>query len=246
MTHLIVSPSIIPMKIDTDEYLIPAGNWTDIQSWLRKSVVSGNIGDNTHILSFFQTRAIPNMAHMEPYTDASRECKVGHGGEEEPCLVKKKDISFLQVYDCERTELPKPDYGWRAMKQIYRPSFVWNHFVHYSTVTRRIQDAPQEKSPLFIQRHPFERRTNELTEAFMIHAKTTHPSSTRNWKALCSGTEESQRKKCPVGIAHSLSVPETGNPRTKDGHANNCFQHDRVQNEFVIKLRDLLQGMSSG
>lgn len=182
---------------------------------------------------------------MDPYADDSKECKAGAGREKEPCLAKKKDASFLQLYDCERTKLPKPDYGWRAMKQIYRPSFVWNHFVHYSTVTRRIVDAPNEKSALFIQRRPYERRTNELTEAFMIHTKTTHPSMTRNWKVLCKGTGEEERKKCPIGIPHNMSVQETGWPRTKDGLACNCFQHDRVQNEFVIKLQELLKTFSN-
>ena len=232
---------LFPMKIDTDEYLIPAGNWTDIKSWLKESVLSGKIENDTHILSFFQTRAIPNLAYMEPYADDNKRCKAGRYGEEKPCLAKKRDITFLQAYDCERTTLPKPDFGWRAMKQIYRPSFVLNHFVHYSTVTRRIFEAPREMSPPFVQRRPYQRRTDELSEAFMIHAKTTHPSATLNWKALCRANGEQESKKCPVGVAHRLFGQAKQGEVSEDGLACNCYQHDRVQNEFVVKLHDLMQ-----
>jgi len=40
-------------QLDVDEYLIPAGHWTDIQSWLKGSVTTGKIQNKTNILSFF-------------------------------------------------------------------------------------------------------------------------------------------------------------------------------------------------
>jgi hypothetical protein len=124
-------------QLDPDEYFVPSGNWTDIQSWLRESVAYGHIGKDTHILSFFQTRAIPNFRLMETYDDGSKECKQSKNSKEPECLAKINNVTFLQEYDCERTSLPKPNFGWRAKKQIYRPS-VSELFVYRSDVCHLI------------------------------------------------------------------------------------------------------------
>ena len=58
--------------------------------------------------------------------------------------------TFMETYNCEPTTHPKPEsYAWRAKKQIYRPDFVLNHFVHYSIVTRQILDKPLDVSPVW-------------------------------------------------------------------------------------------------
>ena len=73
------------------------------------------------------------------------------------CLTKDPQQTFLKSYNCEYIKSPKPDRFQRAMvctfrffdftkgcttahhyvkqKQLYRPDFVLNHFIHYSTVT---------------------------------------------------------------------------------------------------------------
>jgi hypothetical protein len=63
------------------------------------------------------------------------------------CCYACKDPtkSYLATYNCEPTTHPKPHWAWRARKQIYRPDFVLNHFVHYSLVTRRILDNPEDE-----------------------------------------------------------------------------------------------------
>jgi hypothetical protein len=63
------------------------------------------------------------------------------------CCYACKDPakSYLATYNCEPTTHPKPQWAWRARKQIYRPDFVLNHFVHYSLVTRRILDKPEDE-----------------------------------------------------------------------------------------------------
>ncbi|OEU19268.1 hypothetical protein FRACYDRAFT_235318 [Fragilariopsis cylindrus CCMP1102] len=232
-------------QLDVDEYLIPAGDWTDIQSWLKESVRTGKIEKKTNILSFFQTRAVPNINFMDSCT-----CNKDDDPDQQSCLMKKENITFLQAYDCERTVLPKPDYGWRAKKQIYRPNYVLNHFVHYTTVTQRIHDAPHEDLPLYNQRRPYERRVNELEEAFMLHTKTTYPPATRQWTTSCTGQSEEDKKKCPVGIAYSLDdytaegredLQQKRNTTTKAGFAYNCYQHKRIQNELAVKLQAFLQ-----
>ena len=228
--------------------MIPAGNWSDIRSLLQQSVVTGEIDAKTNILSFFQTRSIPNIDFLEAYADESKECRRGPSESESCCLTKKKNATYLQAYDCERTTLPKPAYGWRAQKQIYRPDFVWNHFVHYSTVTRRIQEDPKEESPLFIQRRPYERRVDELKEAFMLHTKTTYPSATKSWKRFCQGVGDDEKKKCPIGVPYDMDLSAKAlneSEQTKDGFARNCYPHRRIQDDLVFKLEELLRPLIS-
>jgi hypothetical protein len=221
------------ISFDTDEYLIPHGNWTDLQQWLKE----GAIDEKTRILSLYQTRAAPNINFMEPFYGGQDSKVCGSTLEESVCLTKRNNASFLRAYDCEYTPLPKPDHGWRAQKQIYKPGFVLNHFVHYSTVTRRVLDAPDERSPPFIQFKPYERRVDELTEAFMLHTKTTPPSSTRHWGQSCR--EPTEGSKCSVGVPWPL---KGGNNSSfnKDGLKYNCFQHSRIQTEFAVKLDRLM------
>jgi hypothetical protein len=175
---------------------------------------------------------------MEPFLDGDRS-KCGAGtAEESQCLAKRGNATYLEAYDCEYTPLPKPDFAWRAQKQIYRPSFVLNHFIHYTTVTSRIHEAPKELSPPFIQRKPYERRVDELTEAFMLHTKTTAPPATQKWKYSCQGTND---KKCPVGIPFPNGVSSGAKTETEDGLAFNCYQHERIQNDLSIQLRGILE-----
>jgi hypothetical protein len=50
------------ISFDTDEYLIPQGNWSNLQEWLRESVRSGTIGENdTH----FEFLPNPGLAQCE-------------------------------------------------------------------------------------------------------------------------------------------------------------------------------------
>ena len=230
------------ISFDTDEYLIPQWNWTDIKSWLVESTKNGKISPKTHILSFFQTRALPNIDYMDLYLSHEPECQtLGN------CLAKKPNATFLEAYDCEQTPLPKPDYGWRAKKQIYRPEFVLNHFVHYTTVTRRILEAPNERSFKFMVGKPYERRVDELAEAFMLHTKTTYPTSTKEWKQKCQNRDKP--KDCPVGIPYPIlletSSGDNGNNKvgnfTSNGYAYNCYRHDRIQNHFKLRLEKLLR-----
>ncbi|KAG7346757.1 glycosyltransferase family 92 protein [Nitzschia inconspicua] len=228
-------------QLDVDEYLIPVGNWTNIRSWLKNLILSEETERATHILSFFQTRAVPNYEFMEPYVD-DKECK--HFAGSATCLTKRRNVTFLQAYDCERTPLPKPEWAWRAKKQIYRPDYVLNHFVHYSTVTSRLRDYPQEISPPFIQRHPFERRVDELTEGFMLHTKTTYPIDTKGWDQYCRSTLDEKKKDCPIGFSHlqdEKGSVKTDEALTKEGFARNCYKHHRIQHDLISKLEELLK-----
>lgn len=216
---------------DNDEYLIPHGKWTSIKEWLKEG-----IGPSSphNILSLYQSRASPRVDCMDE--------QQGSG-----LLSKRSDnTTYLETYDCESDPLPKPANKWRAMKQLYRPWYVLNHFVHYSTVTKRILDHPEQPSPLFIEKAPFERRVDELHEAFMLHTKTTPPpEATKGWKQRCSSRSAGSRssKPCPVGIPFPLNhdaAATLSNVSSTTGLVYNCYQHERIQYDLVPKLKAAL------
>lgn len=171
----------------------------------------------SHILSFYQSRATPKVEFMEP--SSSRP----------DCLSKLPNTTFLQAYDCESEPLPKPSIKWRAMKQIYRPSYVLNHFVHYSTVTKRIVDHPDQVSPMFIEKAPYERRVDEISEAFMLHAKTTSVEATQGWAKRCHVGKQNTKKGCPIGVPFPSEAEKGEGNITKDGLVYNCYNHKKVQ-----------------
>jgi hypothetical protein len=143
----------------------------------------------------------------------------------------------MELYDCESTPLPKPDFGWRAKKQIFRPWYVLNHYVHYSVVTKRLLDAPHEVSPRFVEKYPYERRVNELTEGFMLHTKTTTPEATLGWKDKCGRNDSS----CPVGIPWSADIIQrNASLENEDGFKYNCYRHERVTKDILPILRSKL------
>ncbi|KAL3927910.1 MAG: hypothetical protein SGBAC_012882, partial [Bacillariaceae sp.] len=115
-------------SFDTDEYLVPMGNYTNLKDVVRDAAKGG-----TNILSFRSTRG--KLRH-----DFTRESeyheKKRDGVIKTPILDKADNVTFLEAYNCDSSPLPKPKYADRAKKQIYRTDYVLNHFVHYSTVTK--------------------------------------------------------------------------------------------------------------
>jgi hypothetical protein len=208
---------------DTDEYFIPQTKWSDLKHWLEEGVEKSKNADNTFILSFFQTRAKPIAERMSPYFG-------GHCDERANCLAKRPELTFLETYDCETVPLPKPPHGWRAKKQIYRPWYVLNHYVHYPTVTKRLVDFPKERSPQFEAKSPYERRVDEVDEAFMLHTKTLDPQSTAGWKNKCKPNDLDH---CPVGIVAPLGA------RLDSSGSYNCYQHQRVA-DLLPKLHEAM------
>ena len=213
-------------NIDSDEYLVPVGKWKSIFEWLHQSVDKEK---STHILSFFQTRAKPIAELMEPYAD-DHSCKT--------CLKKNSSRTYLETYNCEPTKLPKPsDWAWRAKKQIYRPWYVLNHFVHYSMATIRINEHPGDTSPRFKERPPYERRVDEVNEAFMLHTKSTLPKHTAGWYDKCKSSADN----CPVGVPWPRDDADTNQPsKLLYGLQNNCYRHEGVVNDVLPRLHAAL------
>lgn len=222
------------IAFDTDEYLIPQGKYNSVRDWLQGSVESGAIGNETHILNFYSTRSRLNYRFTEPYIDDSYECR--KQCKNCFCRAKRDDATFLETY-CEPFKFPKPKSSGRAKKQLYRPDFVLNHFVHYAAVTRFINDRP--RMPRVVG-YPYERRVQELTEAFMIHAKTKPTRRTKAWKTECGNGD-----KCPLGFAWPHYQGE--NTTVEEGMTNefgfpyNCYEHRKVNDVLAGKLRSALE-----
>ena len=220
------------ISFDTDEYLVPQGDYTSMKEWLKDGVAKGTIGKDTHILNFFQIRAMLNSRFAEPYQD-NDTCLHPKG---DRCLTKRSNATFMESF-CESVQFPKPDFTGRAKKQLYRPSFVLNHFVHYASVTRLINENPKMHR---VVGYPYERRVVEISEAFMLHTKTTAPKTTRDWKTKCT----TKSSACRVGIPwpfwqeENTTFSETHNGQ---GYAYNCYENRKIHTVMVGKLRAALQ-----
>ncbi len=225
-------------NIDTDEYLVPMGKYKDM-----REVVDAAAEEGTNILSFRSTRAYPNYDLMEEYYNGG-EC----GRDGNPlCLRKRENATFLETYNCDFTPLPKPKWADRAKKQIYRPSYVMSHFVHYSTITSDIvllhSEAKAMKKPwthFFFERQKSERYTDEMEEAVMVHTKTTVPGNTKGYGKTCKfGFVETWKEKCRVGFPipnNKLDV----NASRPDGYKYNCYTNERLTNVFIPKLKEAM------
>lgn len=250
-------------SLDVDEYLIPTGKWKNVREWLHHVTTNE---DETQILSFFQTRALPNVDVMAPYDgESTSSCEVlwddNTNALRSDCLQKSKNKTYMETYNCEPTTHPKPQsWSWRAKKQIYRPAFVLNHFVHYSVVTRQIIDHPDMESMRFMEKAPFERRVNEISEGYLLHSKSTLPDSTSKWHSKCPrrGESGSSSNSCNVGIPSSNLlgidglddldelelVPTQRHNQVSSIYESNCYPHLRVQH-LVPLLEEAIQRLQA-
>jgi len=178
------------------------------------------------------------------------------------CCINRYQFSFnfvcftdVSSFSLDINPLPKPDWAERAKKQIYRPSYVLNHYVHYSTVTRGTAmyyaEAKRRKLhwPRYYSEHkPSERRIDDLKEATMIHTKSSVPQETHEHKVKCHKdyTMRNQYDKCRVGFAQPLDW-KIGDKdfRESDGFKYNCYPNPRLAKEFIPKLRSLLESFGN-
>lgn len=166
----------------------------------------------------------------------------------EPCVGPMKNKTFLQMYNCDYTRPPKPDRFHRAMKQIYRPSFVLSHFVHYSTVTTDTQSYSD-----FMQRHPnkdygrqeksTEMFADEMTQGALVHARSIFPHQTRRRSAECligSKHECSLGFLCRDDVEFVDDLHKDNVFHNFDGSFCNCWRNKVVEEVLVPKLETLL------
>jgi hypothetical protein len=191
----------------------------------------------------------------------------------EPCLGPKRGKTFLNVYNCEYIRSPKPERFARAMKQIYRTSYVLSHFVHYSTVTADLAQTYSEyyythdyatndtknnaAAPLPYMRNLNERAgqlrspelfMNELTEGALVHARSVLPHETRRRSAECYYGSKSG---CMVGYLCDDSVAfidvlhKNNSFQNPDGKYCNCWRNPVVDEILVPLLETRIKEASS-
>jgi len=224
-------------SFDTDEYLVPMGENKDLKDILKKLK-----DDDTRVLSFKSKRSKPRVEYFD--TTQSKDTSCGKQDCFDPDVPQNK--TFLEVYNCN-IEKPPRKKTMPAEKQIYRPDYVLQHFVHYSAVTTELLMNEKEfKEAKFQWRRRYNdqhhRFSDELTEGTMLHTKAIVASETRSWKRGCNTTDSPAK----VGIPF---------PRDKDNHTNgiarmnikgkgsfvsNCYPIESVDDYWGPKLNDAL------
>jgi len=82
-------------SLDVDEYLIPTGKQQTVRTWLERVTRDE---ESTKILSFYQTRALPNVNLLLPYEGASTSaCKVEGNTDvlDSMCLMKVRRLFII-------------------------------------------------------------------------------------------------------------------------------------------------------
>lgn len=140
------------------------------------------------------------------------------------------------------------------MKQIYRPSHVFSHFVHYSTVTADVAKLykdylPNETYVASVHGASWERSSpevflNELTQGTLLHAKAVLPHETMYRSSIC---RLNSTNSCPVGYECPAHVEFSDELHQKNifqnvkGEYCNCWANPRVEQVFAPKLKAALE-----
>lgn len=170
------------------------------------------------------------------------------------CIEPRTNETYLHTYNCEYIRPPKPQRFERARKQIYRPAYVWSHYVHYSTVTADYAETydhftqyhnskdkflSSARGPNWKRLHP-EVFADELNQGGLIHARSVMPHETRrrssecylNSKASCLTGHLCEDSVEFVDATHQDNVFQ--NP---DGSYCNCWRNGVVEDYLVPQLQ---------
>jgi hypothetical protein len=158
--------------------------------------------------------------------------------------VMLPNVTFLEAYNCDGSEAPRPGWADRARKQLYRADYVLNHFVHYSTVTKGYITTYKEQGNSWKRyfAETTERVTDEIQEATMIHTKDIDFSSTKSWKSRCRGDFKKKWQGCNVGIPwpNNTKVVEGGAHDDGNGIEYNCFLNNKVEDYWIPRLEQAI------
>ena len=126
-----------------------------------------------------------------------------------------------------------------AEKQLYQPTYVLQHFVHYSTVTLLTAMNRTETLQAGVN---WSRRThtdvrsrfaNELTERTMLHTKAIATQDTAGWERACRGEGH---QTCRIGVPHPEDDEHKKENKDGDGWVYNCYVNQVVENKWVPGL----------
>lgn len=215
--------------LDTDEYLIPMGRYTDMRQLLAKLEEQ-----DVKIYTFNSFRTRPIISRFEPpkavQCFGKRRCF-------QP--IVPNNSSFLHAYNCESEKPPKRKTV-PAEKQIYRTDYVLLHFIHYSVTTtdtmKTLSELNVQDAAWTLQRYQEtkERVSDEINEATMIHTKTVPYEHTTNFEFL------GKHLKSYFGFPWPDGTESKDNITNVDGFLYNCFINDNVESYWLPKLHKAL------
>mmetsp|Transcript_17708 Transcript_17708/g.19407 ORF Transcript_17708/g.19407 Transcript_17708/m.19407 type:complete len:824 (-) Transcript_17708:428-2899(-) len=229
-------------QFDIDEYLIPMGNFSSLLPLLDKLDEEGN-----KIVSFASWRAWPRRIHInDPEETTVLDNKEICSMSKEECfeLSIKKNTTIMEAYNCDRQKPGKKSSVMPAEKQIYKPEYVKQHFIHYSTVTETTELAED----VYVEKYgtksafpdPLSRFGNEMNEGLMLHSKAIARQDTAGWKKNCHNNTK-KFDICRIGIP----FPDDHSNVTcdKNGWEYNCYVNPRIENYWVPLVKAKLKKM---
>lgn len=158
------------------------------------------------------------------------------------------NATYLEAYNCDSANAPKPAHGDRARKQLYRAEYVLNHFVHYSTVTKAYLTQYKDDSKSWSMQKILdqtERVVDELNEATMIHTKQIDLGQTMNYRARCNVGFKKKWISCNVGFPWPHGK-EIAGLNQSDGTQYNCFVNKKVEEFFLPRLKEAMRAQPYG
>lgn len=235
-------------QFDVDEYLVPMKEYDSLLPLLDKLD-----SQKTKIISFGSYRAWPRKDLIEkpvPIYD-QHDCLSREDGISCFQLKVPLDKTMLQTYNCDRQSFSTGKVmQMPAEKQLYRPDYVLQHFIHYSAVTvlsdmninewrkftRTNRPYYNKAAATFHARafpDPLSRFGDELNEATMLHTKSIATSDTTDWNSACKGIGNYT---CRIGVPHDGLVEDKDNMIDQQGWVKNCFINPTIENYWVPKL----------
>ena len=186
------------------------------------------------LLSFF----LATVSEPVPITDKD-QCGRGKSCFELEVPFKN---TMLQTYNCDRQSGPKKKVM-PAEKQLYRPDYVRQHYVHYSSVTglSELSESEFAQAGYDIKKtrafpDPLSRFGDELEEAAMLHTKAVARQDTVGWLEACMDKYKGSLM-CRIGVPFPDDYDEakhgTGDEK---GWAYNCYPNKKVDNYWAPLL----------
>ncbi|CAB9527112.1 Pfam:DUF23 [Seminavis robusta] len=227
-------------QYDIDEYIVPMGSYTSILPILDNLDKEGK-----KIISFGSWRSWPRrdfIAEPEPIDDP-QAC-----GKREQCFNLQVPLkhTMLQAYNCDRQSGPKKKVM-PAEKQIYKPEYVRQHFIHYSSVTAlsELSKSEFEKAGYNWQRtrafpDPLSRFGDELHEATMLHTKAVATPDTTGWLKSCMDKYNGHFM-CRIGVPFPDDYDEKKHGTADETNwAYNCYPNKRIDGYWAPLLEEAI------
>lgn len=235
--------------LDVDEYLVPLNNELNWPAILEKKEKEGY-----QVLKLRSSRGRPRLDYLAELADdnlCSTSRHIPHS--EDSCIAPRSNETFLKVYNCDFMPPPRPERFSRAMKQIYKPAFVQQHFVHYSAVTGDMSTYYQDLSAA--QQANFTKGPHEsawgdvflddVTEGVLIHAKTVLPFEMVTRSFAC---QTGSKNSCAVGHVCSSTtvfndtIQKNNQFLDDEGRYCNCWVNPHIESKILPKLEAVLRG----